>query len=405
MRILFLNPIGNVGGAERVLLAAVAGVRREWPSSHIRVVTLSDGPLIGTVRALGAEADVIPLPAKLGELGDSQLRGGKLALLIRSLAGLPELWQFVLRLRREVTRFSPDLVHSNGIKTHLLSRFAVPKSVPVVWHVHDLYGSRRLAGWLLRRARSGVRAAIAISNLVATDTRATLPGVPVDVVPNAVDLSHFAAGAGDGDALDRLASLAPAPPGTVRVGLVATYAKWKGHLVVLDAAARLMREAPELPVRWYIVGGPIYQTSAQWSQSELRDESHARDLGERIGFVPFSPDPAPVYRALDVVVHAATQPEPFGLTVAEAMACGRPVVVSKGGGAAELLTDSVDALTVTPNSVEELARAVRRLVEDARLRDSLGTAARRTAEGQFDANHYGTRLCRVYQQVTSRTTR
>jgi hypothetical protein len=35
-----------------------------------------------------------------------------------------------------------------------------------------------------------------------------------------------------------------------------------------------------------------------------------------------------VYRALDVVVHASTQPEPFGLTIVEAMACGRAVVAS-----------------------------------------------------------------------------
>lgn len=405
MRVLFLNPIGNVGGAERVLLTAVAGVRREWPDAQVRVITLSAGPLIDAVRALGAEADVVPLPAQLGAMGDSDLKGGKLALLWRTLAALPGLWQFVTRLRREVTQFAPDLVHSNGIKTHLLSRFAVPKSVPVIWHVHDLYGSRRLAGWLLRRSRSRVRAAIAISNLVATDTRTTLPGMPVEAVPNAVDLSHFTPGAGDGDELDRLAGLPPASPGTVRVGLVATYAKWKGHLVVLDAAARLMREAPTLPVRWYIVGGPIYRTSAQWSRSELLAEAHGRALGERIGFVPFAPDPAPVYRALDVVVHAATQPEPFGLTVAEAMACGRPVLVSKGGGAAELLTDGVDAHCVTPNSAEELARAVRRLVEDPELRSRLGTAARRTAEATFDANHYGMRLCRLYRQVTSRITR
>ena len=49
-------------------------------------------------------------------------------------------------------------------------------------------------------------------------------------------------------------------------------------------------------------------------------------------------------RALDVVVHASTQPEPFGLVIAEAMACGRAVVVSSGGGAAEIVTPGEDAL-------------------------------------------------------------
>jgi glycosyltransferase involved in cell wall biosynthesis len=330
MRILFLNPIGNVGGAERVLLAAVAGVKRELPATVVRVLALSDGPLVAAARELGAEADALPLPADLGELGDSPARGAK-SLVWRSVARLPALASFVGRLRAAVTRFAPTLVHSNGIKTHLLSRCAVPAGVPVVWHVHDFYGSRPAAGWLLRRARSRVRAGIAVSRAVAADARRVLPGVRVDVVPNAVDLDHFSPGRGNGDDLDRRAGLLPAPAGTVRVGLVATYARWKGHLAVLDAAAKLAREAPALPVRWYVVGGPIYHTAAQFTEAELRAAAEARGLAGRVGFVPFAADPAPVYRALDVVLHASTQPEPFGLTVAEAMACGRAVVVSAAG--------------------------------------------------------------------------
>ena len=43
--------------------------------------------------------------------------------------------------------------------------------------------------------------------------------------------------------------------------LVATYATWKGHEIVLDAAARLAASAPDLPVRHYLIGGPIYISS------------------------------------------------------------------------------------------------------------------------------------------------
>ena len=53
-------------------------------------------------------------------------------------------------------------------------------------------------------------------------------------------------------------------------------------------------------------------------------------------------------RALDIVVHASTEPEPFGLTIAEGMASGRAVIVSAAGGAAEIVQDGVDALTCAP---------------------------------------------------------
>src|SRR5262249_14978265 len=66
------------------------------------------------------------------------------------------------------------------------------------------------------------------------------------------------------------------------------------------------------------------------------------------GLVPFQEDTAAVYRALDVVVHASTQPEPFGLTIAEAMSCSRPVVVARAGGAAGLFSRGPHALGGPP---------------------------------------------------------
>ncbi|WP_439625387.1 glycosyltransferase family 4 protein [Gemmata sp.] len=402
MRLLYLSPVGTLGGAERVLLTAVRGVLRERPGAVVRVVVLADGPLAGAVRDIGAEVEVIALPADFAALGDSSRPGGRTAAALRSLHRLPALAQFVARLRDRIAKFAPNLVHSNGIKTHLLSPFVVPKRVPLVWHAHDFYGSRPVAGWLLRRARARVKAVVAISNAVAADVRAVLPGVPVRVVPNAIDISRFCQGAGDGPELDRLAGVLVAPTGTLRVGLVATYARWKGHLTVLDAAARLGADAPELRVRWYVVGGPIYQTPAQFTPAELREAVAARGLGDRVAFVPFQTDTASVYRALDVVVHASTAPEPFGLTIAEAMACGRAVVVSAAGGATELFTDGVDALGFEPGNVNQLSSVVCRLARNPDLRAQLSLAARHAAAARFDALDYGAKLWGVYGVVVMR---
>jgi glycosyltransferase involved in cell wall biosynthesis len=153
------------------------------------------------------------------------------------------------------------------------------------------------------------------------------------------------------------------------------------------------------PLRFYVVGGAAYHTAAQFTEAELRAAAAGRGLGGRVGFVPFQPNPAGVYRALDVVVHASTLPEPFGLTVAEGMACGRAVVVSAAGGVAELFTDGADAVGVTPGDAGGLAAAVRRLAADPALRARLGANARATAETSFDAARYGPRLAAVYRSV------
>src|SRR5207253_6282469 len=99
------------------------------------------------------------------------------------------------------------------------------------------------------------------------------------------------------------------------------------------------------PCRFYIVGGPIYRSrGSQVSAEGLRARAEALGVGSRVGLVGHQADPARALRALDVVVHASTRPEPFGRVIVEGMACGRAVVAIRDGGAAELFDDGVTAL-------------------------------------------------------------
>jgi glycosyltransferase involved in cell wall biosynthesis len=102
---------------------------------------------------------------------------------------------------------------------------------------------------------------------------------------------------------------------------------------------------------------------------------------------------------LDIFVHASTRREPFGLTIAEALACGRPAVISRGSGAAEQLAEGVDALTLPSGDAEALAAALRTLVEDAGLRERLGQAARRTAVERFSRERYAREILDVYRAL------
>ncbi len=312
---------------------------------------------------------------------------------------MPTACRYALRLRRCLAELAPDLVHSNGLKMHLFTRFARPPRTPIVWHVHDFYGLRPVVSRIIRRFRHGVVAAVAISQAVADDVRRVLPGLPVEVILNAIDTNHFRPGEADGEWLDRLAGFPPAPLGTIRVGLVGTFARWKGHGVFLEAAARLATKLESPPVRFYVVGGPIYLTAAQFSLEELNRRAVDLGLAGRLGFVGLVPEVANAYRALDVVVHASTQPEPFGLTVAEAMACGRAVIVSSAGGAAELFTPEHDALGVPPGDIGALADALQRLVTDAELRRRLGENARQTAVRRFALERFGIQLSSLYRTI------
>ncbi len=404
MRITYLNPVGVVGGAERVLLAAIRGAREHLPDARREVILFADGPLRAEVERLGAEMTLVPLPAGLAGLGDTRMRGdGRSGILDRlgfgraALGEAPAAVGFVHRLGAALRRSAPDLIHSNGLKAHACAAVARPRGVPVLWHLHDFLSDRPVMARLLRRLRAGAAGGIAISEAVRRDAATVLPGWPISTVRNAVDTDHFAPAGRDGAGLDRLAGLAPAGPGTVRIGLVATYANWKGQEVFLDALARLLASGDGPTGRGYIIGGPIYATAgSQFTRDELERRATANGLAGRVGFVPFQNDPADVYRMLDVVVHASTRPEPFGLTIAEAMGCGKPVVVAAAGGAAELFTPGHDGLGHAPGDDMDLAGAIARLVADPALRTRLGANARRTAVERFSRERFGREMAALY---------
>jgi glycosyltransferase involved in cell wall biosynthesis len=223
--------------------------------------------------------------------------------------------------------------------------------------------------------------------------------VPATTIYYGIDVDYFSPGPGDAEQLDRLAGLPPGGPGLRRVGLLATYARWKGQDVFLEAARHCA--AGGVPAtRFYIVGGPIYYTGgSQFTEAELRALAARLGLNGRVGFIPFQRDTAAVYRALDVVVHASTQPEPFGRTIVEAMACGRAVIAMEAGGAGELFVSGQDALGAPTNDPGALARAIGALVGNDDLRVRLGAEGRRSAVKRFARDRIGPELLAVYRRL------
>ena len=124
-------------------------------------------------------------------------------------------------------------------------------------------------------------------------------------------------------------------------------------------------------------------------------------VSAHLGFVPFQSDPAPVYRALDIVVHASTAPEPFGLVVAEAMACGRAVVATTLGGVAEVADDDVASLH-TAGDAQDLARAIGRCALTRACEPALGAAGRARAEQRFSPARFTEDLGRLHREAMRR---
>ena len=404
MRVVYLNPSGQLGGAEMALLDLMASIRAARPEWTLQLIAGADGPLISRAESLGASALALPFPPALARLGDAGLSGPDgtqpaRADLVKKLfrAGSP-VFKYTAELKRALRAMQPDVIHTNGFKMHVLGPWARPrKSMPVIWHVRDYVGARPLMARLLRWHAAQCSAVVTNSVSVAADVRAVC-GEDLKIYPvhDAIDLERFSPNGKKLD-LDALAGLHEAAEGTLRVGLLATLAHWKGHKTFLRALSLL---PPQLKVRGYIIGGALYQTDgSQHSLDELRCEAARLNLADKIGFTDFVEDAASAMRALEIVVHASTQPEPFGLVIAEAMACGRALVASEAGGAAEIINAGTDALGHKPGDARGLAERLMQLAADKDLRERLGHNGRLTAERRFDRARLAKELIPVYDEA------
>ena len=257
LRVLFVNPLAALGGSERSLLDLLASLRATVPEVEPRLLVLGEGELAECARALGVPVETAAVPPSLAALGESKasLRalGSELPALLRAV---PEALTYVAKLRRLARELRPGVVHTNGMKAHLLMALAVPE-LPRIVHLRDFASarpvSRHALPFLARRSLI-----LANSRAVEADARELAPRARTRTVYNGIDLEDFRPGPSK---LEKLACLANVPvpsPAATTVGMVATRAWWKGHRTFLRAAALVRAAEPAREFRFYVVGGAIY---------------------------------------------------------------------------------------------------------------------------------------------------
>ena len=74
MKIVYLNPVGALGGAERSLLDMMASVRQAMPSADLSLIVGTPGLLIEEAQKIGVRVIPLLMPPDLVELGDSRWR-------------------------------------------------------------------------------------------------------------------------------------------------------------------------------------------------------------------------------------------------------------------------------------------------------------------------------------------
>ncbi|WP_420242958.1 glycosyltransferase family 4 protein [Roseiterribacter gracilis] len=353
--ILQVLPSLVAGGAERGALDVAAAIVQAGGRA---LVASAGGPMVRELERSGATHLTLPLKSKN-------------PLVIRANAG---------RLARLMRTHEVDIIHARSRAPAWSAwRAAARTNTPFMTTFHAAYGfkgewKRRYNSIMARGER-----VIAISDFLADHIR-TYYGVDpakLVVVPRGIDLAKFDPAKVGGE---RVAKLGPAwrvPEDMKVVLLPARRTRLKGHLVLLEALARLGRD----DLCAVLVGGGAKEGSNYERDLERAAANVKRGL---VRIVDQCDDMPAAYSFASVVVAPSLVPEGFGRVPVEAQAMGRPVIATDLGGFRETILNGETGLLIPPNDAKALAEAIDEILAiDPTTREAVAIAARDHITARF----------------------
>ncbi len=298
---------------------------------------------------------------------------------------------WVGRLRSLVRRRRIDLVHVHSPYAAIGARMGLPgRRTRLVYTEHNLWARYHRAtywGNLLTFPRNDhvfavahhVRASIEYPEPLR---RLSMP--PVETLHHGID-SDAVVGWAVGDGIRRELGI---PDDAPLVGTIANFKAHKAHDVLLRAATEVRKTIPD--VRFVLVGaGPL--------EADVRRHARELELDSTVVFAGYREDAQRVAGTCDVFALPSMY-EGLSIALLEAMALGRPSVVTRVGGLPELVTHGEQGLIVPPGNPSALAAELIRVLQDGSLRERLGEAARARAV-QFDIRRAVHRMEEVYEEL------
>jgi glycosyltransferase involved in cell wall biosynthesis len=289
-----------------------------------------------------------------------------------------------------------DLVHTHsdlyrGKPEIMASRIS---GIPCISHHHNYREFTYFDNFFSRF----VDAFIYISNYVAEYHASQGARFKGTVIHNGIDLNRFS----QSYDIDSVREEFGVKSDQTLLGIIGRIDWWKGHEYFIEAIAKAAKEIPGL--RGLIVGsleknviGILDRNRRYFKKLKLMVNSLG--LSDKIIFTGSRNDVPRLVAAIDVVVHASSVPEPFGLVIIEGMAAGKPVVATGAGGVLDILEDGLNGLLVPCRDAEAMARAILQIISDPDRAKQMGMAARQCVTEKFTVQHQVMAVQKLYDNI------
>lgn len=301
--------------------------------------------------------------------------------------------RLILDIRREAHRVGASVIHVHGYAAANFGRIAARMmGVPLVLHEHfadpAMPSYQRIPDFALRGLTSrGIAVSQSTADFMIRDRY--VPRDRVEVVFNGAPLDEFAPATAD-EGL-RVRQELDIPKDAVVITTIGRLNAQKGHEVLLDGAAQVLRAQPNAR---FLVAGDGDRLEA------LKAQASTLGIASSIIFAGHRTDVPAILAATDVLC-ISSHYEGTPLVLFEAMASRKAIVSTAVDGCKEVLSDGVTGLLTPKGDGAALGDALSRILTDSALRQRCATAAFEASKN-YDIKTCVRRMEKIYDEATAR---
>ena len=319
-------------------------------------------------------------------------------LFKRGLSGLEDDVRRVFTSFLDVTK--ADVIHAHNmhyfseVHAHTLESLAGERGIPLILTAHNVWDDVLFLDLTERVDWTHI---IAVSHFIKKE----IIGIGVDdrkitVIHHGIDQDKFHAGVDPSNVLKKYPQLRDKKVifHPARMGMA------KGCDVSIKAINLVKRIHPEV-----ILALAGSKNIVDWGETQQKDIAYFVNLIRRFKLEEsvlidcYTLDEVKeLYAASDVILYPSTGCEPFGLTMLEAMASEKPIIVTRMGGMPEIISDGINGFVIPVKDFETLASKINNLLEDEKLRKRFGYTGRQIVEKQYTKEHIVRNTLAVYDR-------
>jgi glycosyltransferase involved in cell wall biosynthesis len=175
---------------------------------------------------------------------------------------------------------------------------------------------------------------------------------------------------------------------------------WKGQDYFLESLVEVVKSYPN--TKALIVGASEPGHGSMDFYEYLKKKAKELGISQNTIFTGFREDIPAIMAASDIIVHSASEPEPFGRVIVEAMAAGRPVIATAAGGAAEIFEDQRTGILVEPKNAASMSKAIIQLLGNKSFAKKMGEQAQIDVKNRFTIEQHIRAVQSIYTRILNK---